>query len=35
VKEVNTQLSAKAGDPKVKEKLRGTQVEEGFQNVGL
>jgi hypothetical protein len=35
MKGVNTQLSAKTGDPKVKGKLSGTQVEEEFQDVEL
>jgi hypothetical protein len=35
MKGVDTQLSAKIGDPKVKEKLSGTQVEEEFQDIGL
>jgi hypothetical protein len=35
VKRVDTQLSAKAGDSKIKGKLSGTQVEEEFQDIGL
>jgi hypothetical protein len=35
VKGVDTQLSAKVEDPKVKGKLSGIQVEEEFQDVRL